>query len=88
MFLMLFGFWSVGYFANSLYGYHFDLQSCWTGFTAISGAGFLATVKYCTDSWKNSPPGKMPGEKIRHSTEEFPEDKNGNDILVIDRKSI
>ena len=46
MFLMLFLFWTVGYFANPLYGYHFDLSSCWGGFSAIGGAGILAIIKY------------------------------------------
>ena len=41
--------WSVGYFANALWGYG-----------AIGGAGVLATVKYCMDSWKNSPEDEMP----------------------------
>ena len=61
MFFSLFSFWTVGYFANSLYNFHFDLSSCWNGFSAISGAGVVATIKYCTDSWKNSPQGEPPG---------------------------
>lgn len=52
--------WCIGYFCNALYGMKFDLQSCWGGFTAIGGAGVLATVKYCMDSWKNTPEGQAP----------------------------
>ena len=52
--------WAIGYFANALYGMHFELQSCWGGFTAIGGAGVLAAVKYCMDSWKNTPEGVAP----------------------------
>ena len=52
--------WCIGYFCNALYGMKFDLQSCWGGFTASGGAGVLATVKYCMDSWKNTPEGQAP----------------------------
>lgn len=60
MFMNLFILWSFAFLANGLYNFHFDLASCWGGFSAIGGAGFLAAVKYCTDSWKNSPGGFMP----------------------------
>lgn len=60
MFIGLFFLWSIGYLANAIYGYHFDLSSCWGGFSAIGGAGVLAAIKYCTDSWQNSPKGEMP----------------------------
>lgn len=62
MFAGLFSLWSFAFLANGLYGCNFDLASCWGGFSAIGGAGFLAAVKYCTDSWKNSPQGYMPGD--------------------------
>lgn len=62
MFMNLFILWSFAFLANGLYNFHFDLASCWGGFSAIGGAGFLAAVKYCTDSWKNSPEGFMPGD--------------------------
>lgn len=52
--------WGVGYFANALYGYKFELASCWAGFSAIGGAGVLAAVKYCTDSFKNTEQGVAP----------------------------
>jgi len=67
MFVALFVFWSCGFFANALYDCKFDLQSCWGGFSAIGGAGVLAAIKYCTDSWKNSPDGVPPGHKIIQS---------------------
>lgn len=63
MFVALFMFWTCGFFANALYGYKFDLQSCWGGFSAIGGAGVLAAIKYCTDSWVNSPEGVPPSAK-------------------------
>ena len=59
-FMLLGLFWTIGYFANALGGYHFELQSCWGGFTAIGGAGTLAAIKYVMDSWKNSPEGEAP----------------------------
>jgi hypothetical protein len=59
-FLLLFLFWSVGYWANALYGTKFDLRSCWDGFTTLGGAGVLAMMKYVMDSWKNSNDGDNP----------------------------
>ena len=43
-FLLLFLFWTIGYFANALYGMHFEIRSCWDGFTTLGGAGVLVTV--------------------------------------------
>lgn len=60
MFMTLFTLWMFAFLANGLYNYKFDLQSCWGGFSAIGGAGVLAAIKYCTDSWKNSPEGEPP----------------------------
>ena len=54
MFLLLFIFWSIGYFGNALYGLKFDLASCWGGISALGGAGILSAVKYFADSWLNS----------------------------------
>ena len=59
-FMLLGLFWAIGYFMNALYGYHFELQSCWGGFSAVGGAGTLAAVKYIMDSWKNTPEGEAP----------------------------
>ena len=59
-FLLLFLFWTIGYFANALLGTKFDIRSCWDGFTTLGGAGVLAMVKYIMDSWKNSSEGEKP----------------------------
>lgn len=56
--------WGIGYFANAIYGYHFELASCWAGFSAIGGAGVLAAVKYCTDSFKNTEHGVAPSQGL------------------------
>jgi len=74
MFIGLFALWCFAFIANGLYGYHFDLASCWGGFSAIGGAGFLGAVKYCTDSFKNSPDGKMPGDFV---IKQFDKDGDG-----------
>ena len=59
-FLLLFLFWTIGYFANALLGMKFEIRSCWDGFTTLGGAGVLAMVKYIMDSWKNSSEGEKP----------------------------
>lgn len=78
MFVALFTFWACGFFANALYGYKFDLQSCWGGFSAIGGAGVLAAIKYCTDSWKNSPEGVPPNHKLTQVL-----DRNGDGNISV-----
>jgi hypothetical protein len=60
MFLLLFLFWSIGYFANGLFGAKFDLASCWGGFAALGGSGTLAAVKYIYDSKYNTAEGEKP----------------------------
>lgn len=60
MFLLLFIFWSIGYWANALFGMKFDLQSCWAGFALLSGPGVLLILKYFADSWLNSSKGEKP----------------------------
>jgi hypothetical protein len=61
--------WLVGYWANALYGMHFDLSSCWSGVTAVIGG--IATVvglgkacwtKYGYDSRFNSARYAMPAQ--------------------------
>lgn len=59
--------WLVGYWANALYGMHFELSSCWSGISVvITGmAGIVALAgacwtKYHTDSKFNSPSGIPP----------------------------
>lgn len=59
-FILLFVFWSIGYFANALYDAKFDIHSCWDGFTTLGGAGVLAMVQYVMNSWKNSKNGENP----------------------------
>ena len=59
-FMLLFLFWSVGYWANALLNTKFDLKSCWDGFTTLGGGGLLAVLKYIMDSWKNSGDGDKP----------------------------
>ena len=54
--------WGVGYYANALYGYHFEIASCWQGVSAI-GVGLVGLLKWLVDSYKNSLEGRMPGEK-------------------------
>ena len=55
--------WAIGYYANGLYGYHFDLQSCWAGIGAM-GVGMVGLFKWLIDSspW-NSKKEQMPNEK-------------------------
>ena len=58
MFLMLFVFWSIGYWANALFNTKFDLASCWGGVAALGGSGTLAAIKYIYDSQYNSEENK------------------------------
>ncbi len=74
-FLLLFAFWTVGYFANALYGYHFEIRSCWDGFATLGGAGVLSMIKYIMDSWKNSEQGCRPYDDAKGGTHE--EKRNG-----------
>lgn len=53
--------WGIGYYANALYGYHFEIGSCWQGISAM-GVGLVGLLKWLVDSTKNSDPGKFPGE--------------------------
>lgn len=65
--ISLFISWEVGFWLNGLYGYHFDLGSCWAGvgvlgtsmLTIASMAGVL-WGKYHTDSALNSKTGAPP----------------------------
>lgn len=65
LFMAIFVFvaWAVGYFANGLYNYHFELASCWAGIGAM-GVGLVGLFKYITDSspW-NTTKGNMPNQK-------------------------
>ena len=74
--------WGIGYFANALYGFKFELASCWAGFSAIGGAGVLAAVKYCTDSFKNTEHGVAPSQGLssKQRLERLAEAALGEDI--------
>lgn len=57
--------WLYGYWANALYGMHFELSSCWSGITVVvTGLGGVAALakaawtKYGMDSRYNSEPGR------------------------------
>ena len=67
-FVLLFIFWTVGYFSNAIWNMHYDLQSCWSGIMAIFGTAvmgglqkILEYAKYKTDSKYNSPNNTAPG---------------------------
>ena len=89
MFITLFSFWAIAFFANGLYNYKFDLQCCWGGFSAIGGAGVLAAVKYCMDSWKNSPEGQEPTfTNVVNNLSDFMDDGkiNHSNVLIDEEK--
>ena len=59
--------WVLGYWLKALYGYNFELNSCWQGVSAVGAAlGLIAALakaawtKYSTDSQYNSVPGQQP----------------------------
>ena len=54
----------VGYYMNGLYGTKFELNSIGMVIGALSGAGFLSTIKYVTDSCKNSLQGERPEQQV------------------------
>lgn len=60
MVITLFVFWIVGYFANGLLGYKFEIGSIWQGILALSGPGVIGIAKYYVDSKHNSIPGQIP----------------------------
>ena len=51
--------WALGYYLNALYGYKFDIGSCWQGFTAM-GVGLVGLFKWLTDSRYNSEEKENP----------------------------
>lgn len=58
--------WLFGYWANGLYGTHFEINSCWQGLAGIvTGLGGLAAMaaKYYIDSKYNSNDGEKPEGK-------------------------
>ena len=59
--------WLVGFWMNGLYGFHFELQSCWSGLGAIAaGAGSVLAMaginmgRHYIDSKFNSQIGHRP----------------------------
>lgn len=50
----------VGYYANGLFGTHFELNSIGMAVASFTGAGVMSTIKYITDSCKNSAQGEIP----------------------------
>lgn len=52
--------WWIAFIANGLGYSKFELGSIWQGIGALSGAGFISSLKYITDSYCNSPQGSMP----------------------------
>lgn len=72
--ILLFIFWSVGYWCNALLGMRFELHSCWEGALAIGSAGVLSMARYIVDSLANSPKGVPPIKAIIDTV--IGEDKN------------
>lgn len=63
--------WLLGYWLKALYGYNFELNSCWTGVSAVGAAlGLIAALakaawtKYDTDSRYNSPLSEPVDRKV------------------------
>ena len=51
--------WGVGYYANAIFGYKFEINSCWQGVSAV-GVGLVGLLKWLIDSVNNSPKGEKP----------------------------
>ncbi len=76
LFFMLVGVsWLAGFWLNGLYGFHFELASCWTGLLGIVGAapslyGLVrqSLGKYRIDSELNSPQGEKPMSGIPNNS--------------------
>lgn len=51
--------WGIGYYANALFGYKFQIESCWQGLTAL-GLGGVGLLKWLIDSVHNSEKGDEP----------------------------
>ena len=60
MMLTLFFVWLFAFFANGLYGYKFDLSSCWAGIGAIATAAATGWGKWIIDSKYNTNQGEKP----------------------------
>ena len=55
--------WGIGYYANALYGTHFELASVWQGISSV-GIGLVGLFKWLVDSspW-NTNKGNNPYDK-------------------------
>jgi len=60
MMSLMFVLYILGYLLNGFCGYNFDLNSIWTGITAIGAGGVLQLGNYAIDSLYNSPANKPP----------------------------
>ena len=50
----------IGYFANALAGYKFDLNAIWAGIAALASGSLAILAKYYTDSRFNTLQGHAP----------------------------
>lgn len=60
MVICIFVLFVIGYFMKGIWGFAFDLNSCWTGMAAVSTGSITGLGKYFMDSKWNSKPGEMP----------------------------
>ena len=51
--------WAIGYYANALFGMHFQIESCWMGLSSAL-VGLIGFFKWAIDSSKNSLEGQLP----------------------------
>ena len=54
--------WLFGYWSNGLFNTHFQIESCWQGYTAM-GIGLVGLLKWLIDSGLNTPKGISPDAK-------------------------
>ncbi len=67
-YLFLFVCWTIGYFANGLFGTKFEISSALQGIITLFGAGVFSSIKYLADSWKNSEQGVNPYQSLVEAT--------------------
>jgi hypothetical protein len=51
--------WCIGYYSNALYGMKFEINSCWTGISALATSG-IGVLKWIIDSINNSQKEDLP----------------------------
>lgn len=66
--------WLIGYYANALFGMHFELASCWQGITigvsgigGVTGSAYTIWKMYDTDSKFNSKEGQTRNTSENHN---------------------